>query len=137
MLSSLHSTKGGKKAKPVHWPAESEAFALVIACAMLWAHRRSANACDFFEFAASRVLEAEATLQAWPHAIIVTLFQEKVMCGIGQKALRTYMQKEYGRKTVSHEAWCKEFVSNIVYRTYRFFASANAGTFCYMKGRLC
>ena len=45
MLSSLHGNKGGKKSKKVGVPAESEAFALVIACAMLWALRRSANAC--------------------------------------------------------------------------------------------
>mmetsp|Transcript_15537 Transcript_15537/g.39448 ORF Transcript_15537/g.39448 Transcript_15537/m.39448 type:complete len:191 (+) Transcript_15537:7-579(+) len=121
---SLHGNKGGRKSKKTHVPSESEGFALTVGCAMHWAFRRSSANPMFFSNVAKEVKDAEATEQNWDHAEVVDLFHEKVLCGVGQKALTRYLQKSYARKTVSHDEWAQEFVGSVI---YRFLATADAG----------
>ena len=99
---SLHGNKGGKKSTVTHVPSEAEAFALNVGTAMHWALRRSSNNPSFFKLVASEVKRTEATAQDWDHDEMVHLFHNKTLCGIGQGGFKTYLQREYGRKQVTH-----------------------------------
>ena len=61
-MASLHGRFGGKRTKKQHVPAESEAFALAVGCAMNWCKLRNSTHPDFFTLVAQKVKELEGTL---------------------------------------------------------------------------
>jgi hypothetical protein len=107
---TLHGGKGGKKPKGTHVPSEREAFALVTGAALLWSLSRSSDNPQFYSFVAEEVKRVEGTLQSWSKSEMVDLFHNKAFCGIGQDALKTYLQADYRRTTLSHKEWVKGFV---------------------------
>ena len=105
-MSSSSGSGGGATANAkkffIDVPSEAEAFALNVGTAMHWALRRSSNNPSFFKLVASEVKRTEATAQDWDHDEMVRLFHNKTLCGIGQGGFKTYLQREYGRKQVTH-----------------------------------
>ena len=57
---------------------------------------------------AKEVKDAEGTLRDWDHTEMAAFFHERVLCGIGQKGFKKYLQRDYARKTVEHKAWAKD-----------------------------
>ena len=124
MEASLHGAKGGKKARKAHMPSESEAFALAVGCALLWAKLRSSDNPSFFTTVAEEVQRCESTLVLWTHGDMKYIFHDRILCGIGQNGFKKYLQREYSRKQalVAHDERAKHFVATI---NYRFLATAN------------
>ena len=129
-MASLHGRFGGKKTTKQHVPAESEALALAVGCAMHWCKLRNSAHPDFFTLVAQKVKELEGTLQSWSHSELVDLFHEKVLSGIGQGTskkggLKHYLQREFANKDqAARDEAAKEFVQCLI---YRFLATAKAG----------
>ena len=86
-MASLHGAYGGKKTKRRHMPAESEALALIVATAMMWAKLRDSTPDSthpqFFQVISDEVRRAEGSLQHWSRDELHYIFHEKLLCGIG------------------------------------------------------
>jgi hypothetical protein len=122
---SLHGHKGGVKST-MRMPCESEAFALTVGTAMLWAKLRNSDNPTFFDLVADEVQRAESTMTKWTAQEMKTLFHNRIFCGIGQKGLKLYMQRLVAGKTeTERHNLLEDFIGNVI---YRFLATADAGT---------
>ena len=80
---------------------------------------------DFFTLVSDVALNAEATSQPWSRDELKHLFHDRVLCGIGQKALRFHLRRQFLKAGLTGgEQVTIEFVESVI---YRYLSTATAG----------